>query len=56
MDALLWSLTEAEFSNMNKDVKVYFENLRREVSRILRTLVADLPEPKLEDGESRVEA
>jgi hypothetical protein len=56
MDALLWSLTEAEFSNMNKDVNAYFENLRREVSRILRTLVADLPEPKLENGENRVDA
>jgi hypothetical protein len=56
MDALLWSLSEAELSNMNKDVNAYFENLRREVSRILRTLVADLPEPKLEDGENRVEA
>lgn len=56
MDALLWSLAEAELSNMNKDVKLYFENLRREVSRILRTLVEDLPEPKLDDGADRAEA
>jgi hypothetical protein len=56
MDALLWSLTEAEYSNVNKDVMVYFENLRREVSSILRKLVADLPEPKLDDEEIRVDA
>jgi hypothetical protein len=56
MDALLWSLTEAEYSNVNKDVMVYFENLRREVSSILRKLVADLPEPKVDDEENRVDA
>lgn len=48
IDALLWAICEAELSTINPETKSYFELLRREVSRILRHLVADLPEPILE--------
>jgi hypothetical protein len=45
LDSLLWALSEAEFSTLNKNTKRFFEEMRIEVSRILRTLVEDLPEP-----------
>ena len=48
MDALLWSICEAELSTINAETQRYFGDLRREVSRILRALVADLPEPNLQ--------
>lgn len=49
MDALLWALAEAELSTINEATKRHFEELRYEVSRILRRLVEDLPEPELGD-------
>ena len=49
MDSLLWSLVEAEFSTVSKNTEKHFEELRYEVSRILRKLVEDLPDPKLDD-------
>ncbi len=51
MDSLLWALAEAELGTINKATKNHFEELRFEVSRLLRKLVEDLPEPDL-DSES----
>ena len=44
LDSLLWALCEAEFTTMNDKTKRFFEEMRIEISRILRTLVEDLPE------------
>jgi hypothetical protein len=44
LDSLLWALCEAEYSTMNEKTKRFFEEMRIEVSRSLKTLVADLPE------------
>jgi hypothetical protein len=49
MDALLWALVEAELGTINYATKNHFEELRFEVSRLLRKLVEDLPEPELQD-------
>jgi len=52
MDSLLWALCEAELGTINDKTKKYFRETRYEVSRILRLLVEDLPEPDLgEDDE-----
>lgn len=45
MDALLWALSIAELKVLNDNTKEYFNTLRYEVSRILRKLVENLPEP-----------
>jgi len=52
MDSLLWSLAEAELGTISETTRKHFKELRFEVSRILRALVEDLPEPDLdvEDG------
>lgn len=49
MDSLLWALVEAELGTINEATKTHFEELRFEVSRLLRKLVEDLPEPELND-------
>lgn len=49
MDALLWSLGVAELSTFNKDTREQYEELRMQVSRSLRKLVSDLPEPDLSE-------
>jgi len=49
MDSLLWALVEAELGTINEATKTHFEELRFEVSRLLRKLVEDLPEPELEN-------
>jgi hypothetical protein len=46
MDSLLWALCEAELGTINQATKQYFSELRFEVSRLLRRLVDDLPEPE----------
>lgn len=51
LDSLLWALCEAEWGTMNDQTHQYFEEMRREVSRILRILVKDLPEPVNSDDE-----
>jgi anti-sigma regulatory factor (Ser/Thr protein kinase) len=51
LDSLLWALCEAEFSTMNDKTKRFFEEMRIEISRILRTLVEDLPESTYDDKE-----
>ncbi len=47
MDALLWALAEAELSTFNDDTREQYEDMRIQVSRCLRKLVADLPEPEM---------
>ena len=47
MDSLLWSLCVAEFSTISDATQKHFEEMRFEVSRLLRKLVEDLPEPEL---------
>jgi len=49
MDSLLWALSEAELGTINENTKYHLKELRYEVSRILRRLVDDLPEPELND-------
>ncbi len=49
LDSLLWALIEAELGTINDATKTHFEELRFEVSRLLRKLVEDLPEPDLDD-------
>lgn len=51
MDALLWALAEAEHKTYNEEIKEQYEEIRIAVSRILKTLVADLPDPEEEDEE-----
>lgn len=52
MDSLIWALCVAELSTINAGTLTHFEELRYELSRILRRLVADLPEPNLEEDEA----
>lgn len=49
MDALLWALAEAEMSTFNEETKEQFEDMRFLVSKCLKKLVADLPEPELSE-------
>ena len=47
LDDLLWALAEAENSTCNQATIENYEEMRYTVSRILKKLVADLPEPEL---------
>ena len=47
MDALLWALAEAELATFNDDTREQYEDMRVHVSRILKKLVIDLPEPEM---------
>ena len=49
MDALLWALAEAEMSTYNEETKEQYEEMRIQVSRILKKLVNDLPDPDIEE-------
>lgn len=49
MDALLWALAEAELSTFNESTRESYEDMRIQVSRALRRLVEDLPEPDFGD-------
>jgi predicted nucleic acid-binding Zn-ribbon protein len=51
MDALLWALAEAELSTFNEETKEQYEDMRIHVSRCLKKLIADLPDPELEEDE-----
>lgn len=51
MDSLLWALCEAERSIINPEISRQLKTLRFEVSKVLRDLVEDLPEPKVDDEE-----
>ena len=48
LDSLLWALCAAELGTINDASKRHFSELRFEVSRLLRLLVDDLPEPNLD--------
>lgn len=51
MDALLWALSIAELKTVNEATKEHFNDLRYDVSRILRKLVESLPEPPESNGD-----
>ena len=51
MDALLWALAEAELSTFSEETREQYEDMRIQVSRCLKKLVADLPEPEMKDDE-----
>ena len=51
MDSLLWALCAAEFGTVNELTKNYFLEMRFEVSKLLRRLVEDLPDPDEDLGE-----
>lgn len=51
MDSLLWALAEAELGTINEATKTHFEELRFEVSRLLRKLVEGMPDPDLGDSQ-----
>ncbi len=51
MDALLWALAEAELSTFNAETKEQYEDMRIHVSRCLKKLISDLPDPEPEDDE-----
>lgn len=48
LDSLIWALGSAELGTVNEATKKHFEEMRYEVSRLLRTLVEDLPDPEIE--------
>ena len=48
MDSLLWALCAAEMGTTTEATKRLFSELRFEVSRLLRRLVEDLPEPVMD--------
>jgi histidine kinase/DNA gyrase B/HSP90-like ATPase len=50
LDSLIWALCAAELGNVSEQNKRNFEEMRYEVSRILRRLVEDLPDPEDSDG------
>jgi DNA mismatch repair enzyme (predicted ATPase) len=49
MDALLWALAEAELSTFNDETREVYEEVRIQVSRALKKLVADLPAPEAQE-------
>ena len=51
IDALLWALGEAENSTVNEDTEEYYEDMRTSVSKQLKRLLKDLPEPDMEDDD-----
>lgn len=52
MDSLLWALCAAELGTVNEASKRHFAELRFEVSRLLRRLVDDLPEPDVDTDDA----
>ena len=53
MDALLWALAEAEMSTYNEETKEQYFDMRVQVSRIIKKLVHDLPDPKLDEEDDQ---
>ena len=49
MDSLLWAMAEAELSTFNEETREQYEEMRFLVSKCLRKLVADLPEPDVSE-------
>lgn len=52
MDSLFWALCIAELCTGNDQTARHFEEMRFEVSRLLRKLVEDLPDPELEEDDA----
>ena len=50
MDSLLWALCIAEYRTVSDETLRHFQEMRFEVSRLLRKLVEDLPEPDIDDN------
>lgn len=50
LDSMIWALCAAELGNVSEDTKRNFEEMRYEVSRLLRRLVEDMPDPADENG------
>lgn len=50
MDSLLWALCAAELNAVSDQTRNQFSEIRFEVSRLLRALVSDLPEPQDENA------
>ena len=49
MDALLWAMAETELNLYNDTTRDLYEDIRYQVSRALKKLVADLPDPSISD-------
>ena len=49
LDDIFWSLAEASLSTCDKDCIENYEDLRHLVSRKLKTLVEDLPDPEIDE-------
>ena len=49
LDSLLWGLAEAEMSTFNDYTREQYEEMRNQVSFILKKLVKDLDDPKSDD-------
>ena len=49
LDSLLWALAEAEMETINEQNQRYFIEMRLAVSKLLRSLVVNMPEPVIED-------
>ena len=48
MDSLLWALSEAELATYSDATKEQYEDMRYQVSRIIKKLVSELPDPDTE--------
>ena len=49
LDFFLWGLSEAELSTLSSDVQEQYEEMRNQVSRILKKLVKDLDDPETDN-------
>lgn len=49
MDSLLWALAEAELSTFNEETQEVYEEVRIQVSRALKRLISDLPDPDVQE-------
>lgn len=49
LDSLLWAMAEAELSTFNEETKEQYEDMRFLVSKCLKKLVADLPDPVINE-------
>lgn len=49
LDSLLWALAEAELSTFNEETREQYEDMRFLVSKCLKKLVADLPDPEVSE-------
>lgn len=47
LDSLLWALSEAEMDTVNELNQKYFIEMRYQLSKILRILTTNLPEPEI---------